>query len=104
MSRFAALKPLQQGYYQSEVARRLKVCSQTVSAEPERFPNTERKRCVRRPGGAQAATGWKQRERQIARLVEGAEKLGYETPLWTWDRVGHLIQEEFGIRYHSGHA
>jgi transposase len=32
--RFAALKLLQQGYNQSEVARRLPVCSQTVSRWP----------------------------------------------------------------------
>jgi transposase len=46
----------------------------------------------------------KQRERLIARLLEGPEKLGYETPLWTCDRVAHLIQEEFDVQYHSGHV
>ena len=45
-----------------------------------------------------------QRERLIGRLLEGPERLGYETPLWTCNRVAHLIQEEFGIRYHSGHV
>ena len=37
-------------------------------------------------------------------MLEGPERLGYETPLWTCNRVAHLIQEEFGIRYHSGHV
>jgi transposase len=46
----------------------------------------------------------KQRKQLIARLLEGPERLGYETPLWTCNRVAHLIQEEFGIRYHSGHV
>ena len=45
-----------------------------------------------------------QRERLIGRLLEGPERLGYETPLWTCHRVAHLIQEEFGIRYHAGHV
>jgi transposase len=45
-----------------------------------------------------------QRERLIARLLEGPERLGYETPLWTCNRVAHLIQEEFGFRYHAGHV
>jgi transposase len=58
----------------------------------------------RRPSWAQATARWETTERLIARLLEGPEKLGYETPLWTCDRVGHLIQEEFGIRYHSGHV
>ena len=37
-------------------------------------------------------------------LLEGPERLGYETPLWTCNRVGHLIQEEFGVSYHTGHV
>ena len=46
----------------------------------------------------------KQRKQLVTRLLEGPEKLGYETPLWTCDRVGHLIEQEFGVRYHSGHV
>jgi transposase len=38
------------------------------------------------------------------RYWKDRRRLGYETPLWTCNRVGHLIQEEFGIRYHSGHV
>jgi len=45
-----------------------------------------------------------QREQLIARLLEGPERLGYETPLWTCNRVGQLIQEAFGVRYHTGHV
>ena len=45
-----------------------------------------------------------QRERLIGRLLEGPERLGYETPLWTCHRVAHLIQDEFGIGYHCGHV
>jgi transposase len=30
--------------------------------------------------------------------------LGYETPLWTCPRVAHLIEQEFGVRYHEGHV
>jgi transposase len=37
-------------------------------------------------------------------LLEGPEKLGYETPLWTCPRVADLIEREFGIRYHAGHV
>jgi transposase len=46
----------------------------------------------------------KQRQRLVARLLEGPEQLGYETPLWTCERVAHLIEQEFGVRYHAGHV
>jgi transposase len=46
----------------------------------------------------------RQREQLVARLREGPENLGYQTPLWTCNRVGHLIQEEFGVSYHAGHV
>jgi transposase len=46
--------------------------------------------------------------RDLPRLVEllkrGPEALGYETPLWTCRRVAHLIEREFGVRYHPGHV
>ena len=38
------------------------------------------------------------------RLLKGPEALGYATPLWTLWRVGHLIEQEFGVRYHNGHV
>jgi len=37
-------------------------------------------------------------------LLQGPERLGYETPLWTCPRVAHLITQEFGVRYHEGHV
>jgi putative transposase len=37
-------------------------------------------------------------------LLKGPEALGYETPLWTLWRVRHLIEQEFGVRYHKGHV
>lgn len=103
--RFSALKLLKRGYNQSEVARRVKVCSQTVSRWV-RAVSEGGERALHAAGraGRRPLLDGKQRERLIARLWEGPEKLGYETPLWTCDRVGHLIQEEFGIRYHSGHV
>ena len=103
--RFAALKLLRQGYNQSEVARRVKVCSQTVSRWA-RTVSHQGEKALDAAGraGRKPLLDEKQRGRLMARLLEGPEKLGYETPLWTCDRVGHLIQEEFGIRYHSGHV
>ena len=103
--RFEALKLLKQGYNQSEVARRVKVCSQTVSrwARAVAAQGGKALSAAGRAGRKPLLDG-RQRERLIARLLEGPERLGYETPLWTCSRVAHLIQDEFGIRYHCGHV
>ena len=46
----------------------------------------------------------KNRRRLEELLKQGPEQLGYETSLWTSERVAHLIESEFGIRYHPGHV
>jgi transposase len=103
--RFEALKLLKKGYNQSEVGRRTKVCSQTVSRWA-RMVAEEGDRALQAVGraGRKPLLEERQRKQLVARLLEGPEKLGYETPLWTCDRVGHLIEQEFGVRYHSGHV
>ena len=103
--RLQARKLLKQGYNQSEVARRVKVCSQTVSRWAKAVSaGGEKALCAAGRAGRKALLDNPQRARLIARLLEGPERLGYETPLWTCNRVAHLIQEEFGVRYHSGHV
>jgi transposase len=37
-------------------------------------------------------------------LLQGPERLGYETPLWTCPRVTHLIEKNFKVKYHPGHV
>jgi len=103
--RFQALKLLQQGYNQSEVGRRVKVCSQTVSRWAQTVAE-EGETALEAVGraGRRPLLDEKQRQQLVARLLEGPEKLGYETPLWTCHRVGHLIAEEFGVSYHAGHV
>ena len=103
--RFEGLKLLRQGFNQSEVARRIKVCSQTVSRWA-RTVSQEGEKALRAAGraGRKPLLDAKQRQRLVARLLEGPEKLGYETPLWTCERVAHLIDQEFGVGYHAGHV
>ena len=45
-----------------------------------------------------------QRQQLKKLLLTGPEQLGYETPLWTCPRVAHLIEQQFGVRYHEGHC
>jgi transposase len=73
--RFAGLQLLRQGLNQSEVARRVKVCSQTVS----RWANVvsqEGEKALRAAGraGRKRLLDEKQRQRLVARLLEGPEK------------------------------
>jgi transposase len=89
----------------SEIGRRLKVCNQTVSRWRGQFLAGGAS-AVRQAGcaGRKPLLGGDDRERLGELLKQGPEQLGYETPLWTCQRVGHLIENEFGVRYHAGHV
>ena len=104
--RMKAIRLLEKGdLNQSEVARRLQVCRQTVSRWGEEF-RTGGKGVLKRAGraGRKAQLTDRERKRLQELLLKGPEKLGYETPLWTCARVAHLIEQEFGVRYHRGHV
>jgi transposase len=93
------------GLNQSEVARRLRVVRQTVV----RWVAEYRKRgeaALQKAGraGRKPLLKEQDRERLEELLKRGPEALGYETPLWTCPRVAHLIEQEFGVRYHEGHV
>jgi len=103
--RFQAAELLRQGFNNSEVARRLKVSNQTVSRWAARIQHggVEALRQAGRAGRKPLLTE-KSRKQLEALLKRGPERLGYETSLWTSERVAHLIEREFGIRYHPGHV
>src|SRR5437773_1003921 len=103
--RFAAMRLLGEGLNQSEVARRVKVARQTVARWAQQC-RSEGKQALKKAGraGRKPLLKEKERKRLVERLREGPERLGYETPLWTCSRVAHLIEQEFGILYHKGHA
>src|SRR5215813_4888270 len=104
--RFQAINLLEKSdLNQSEVARRVHVCRQTVSRWADAFGAGGSKalqsagRAGRKPELTEA-----DRQRLQELLLRGPEKLGYETPLWTCARVAHLIDNEFGVEYHPGHV
>jgi transposase len=103
--RLEAMRLLDEGLNQSEVARRVKVVRQTVArwAKHRREHGLQALWKAGRAGRKPKLTD-KDRRRLAQRLLEGPERLGYETPLWTCPRVADLIEREFGIRYHSGHV
>ena len=89
----------------SEIGRRLRVCNQTVSRWRKQY-RAGGKAALRKAGraGRKRLLSATDEQRLVGLLRQGPERLGYETPLWTCDRVAHLIEEEFGVRYHAGHV
>jgi transposase len=103
--RLAGFRLLEQGLNQSEVARRLKVRSQSVSRWAKALQEKGEKglKAAGRAGRLPLLDATQLRRLEKL-LLEGAEKLGYETPLWTCPRVADLIEREFGVSYHAGHV
>jgi transposase len=103
--RFQALRLLRQGLNQSEVARRVRVVRQSVA----RWAVLERQsgeRALRQAGRAGRKPRLTERQKTVLeqRLLDGPERLGYDTSLWSSERVAHLIEREFAVRYHPGHV
>lgn len=47
----------------------------------------------------------RQQKRRLAKMIEkGAKNHGFETDLWTTNRIARLIEEQFKIKYHRDHV
>jgi transposase len=96
---------LAQGLSQSEVARRVGAHRQSVSKWAAELLAKGRAglkkagRAGRKP--RLSAAQIKQIEDGLKR---GPQALGYETSLWTANRVVHLIEQACGVSYHPGHV
>ena len=93
------------GLSHAEIARRVNVVRQTVGRWARQYRQDGRA-SLKRAGraGRKPLLSEADRQRLVKLLLKGPEALGYETPLWTCPRVGHLIEQEFAIRYHEGHV
>jgi transposase len=103
--RFRALRLFGKDLNNSEISRRLKVSNQTVSRwRKEHQQGGEA--ALRRAGraGRLPGLGDADKARLVELLRQGPARLGYETPLWTCERVGHLIEKNFDVDYHPGHV
>jgi transposase len=103
--RFQAIRLWERGQNQSEIARQLRVVRQTVARWVQQY-RAQGRSALRKAGraGRKPRLSEKQRQQLKKLLLEGPERLGYETPLWTCPRVAHLIEQQFGVRYHEGHV
>jgi transposase len=103
--RMAASKLFGKRLNNSEIGRRLKVSNQTVSRWRQEFEagGDAALQSAGRAGRLPSLTD-DQKTHLVDLLHQGPERLGYETPLWTCQRVAHLIQENFDVSYHPGHV
>jgi transposase len=103
--RFAAVKLFDKDLNSSEIGRRLKVSNQTVSRwrmEYQEGGNVALRRAGR--AGRLPCLDETDKARLVDLLHQGPERLGYETPLWTCQRVADLIERDFQVSYHPGHV
>jgi transposase len=103
--RFKAFGLLKQGLSEAEVARQVGVHRQSVNRWAEQIEEQGRER-LRQAGraGRKSRLSEGDLKRLETGLKRGAEALGYETNLWTLDRVAELIKRDFRVKYHAGHV
>jgi transposase len=103
--RMEAAQLLKSGLSEAEVARRVGVHRQSVNRWGRQLVESGRKglrqagRAGRKP--RLTAPDLKRIEKGLQR---GPQALGYESNMWTAARVGDLIEQECGIKYHEGHV
>jgi transposase len=98
--RMQAVRLLEQGHSEAEIARRLGVHRQSVNRWAKAL-------AAAGPSGlrraARAGRPPKLSEADLAQLEQylkqGPEQFGYLTGLWTLARVGKLIEQQYGVRY-----
>jgi transposase len=103
--RLEAIRLWERGETQAAIARRVGVVRHSVY----RWVNAYRRdgrAGVKKAGraGRKPLLSAAQRRQLAKLLLKGPEPLGYETRLWTCPRVAHLVEREFGVRYHPGHV
>jgi transposase len=103
--RIAAMKRLADGESTSQIARSLGVCIQSVQrwARSYRLHGNDGLRSLPKSGPRP-----KLAPEKLARLPEllsrGPLAFGFETPVWTSERVSLLIWNRFRVRYSHDHA
>ncbi len=103
--RRSALALMRNGLNNSQIGRELNVANQTVSRWRKEYSEGGKKALAQAGrAGRKPRLNAEQTKTLTNRLLAGPEKLGYETPLWTCERVADLIAQDFGIHYHPGHV
>lgn len=99
--RFRALRLLEKGHSQAEVARRTKVSRQSVLRwDRQRLEGGQDALRAAGRAGRKPRLEPAQELELVKLLVAGPEAAGFATPLWTLERVAKVIRREFGLACH----
>jgi transposase len=103
--RLQAAELFAQGIHQAEVARSLGVSRQTVSRWHQRWQAGGTTGLASRgaPGRIPKVSDTQLAQAEQA-LLEGAKAHGFDTDLWTLDRVAEVIWRITGVRHHPAHV
>lgn len=103
--RLEAAKLLKQGLTEAEVARRVGVHRQSVNRWAQTLEEQGRRGLKRAARAGRKPKLSRAQLRELERMLErGPEAYGYDTGLWTLERVAELIDERFGVSFHRGHV
>ena len=103
--RFEAFRLLKKGLSEAEVARLVGVHRQSVNRWVQQIERQGREG-LKKAGraGRRSRLSEMDLKKLESTLKQGPQALGYETNLWTLDRVAKLIERDFGVEYHPGHV
>lgn len=103
--RLRALELLQKDWSQQEIAEGLGVSKGAVSQWVKAAEMAGPDALLARPHtGCPPRLTPVQHQALLAVLSQGAEAYGFRGQVWTCARVGVVIQQEFGVRYHKAHV
>ena len=102
--RLRAIRLLDNGVSQAQVARELGVSRQSVSRWASAWSSDGKSALKARKVGRPAELDRGQRRELVKLLKRGAVLAGYPTELWTLPRVRDVIAEQFGRRYNEAHV
>jgi transposase len=104
--RFAAVARLKRGESKAAVARSLGVCKQSVQRwfAWHRLHGEEGLLSRPKSGGPRPKLARDKLARLASLLAQGPSAHGFDTPVWTTERIAGLIWRRFRVRYSRDHV
>ena len=103
--RLRAWQLYQQGWKHKDIADKLDVTQGAVSQWIKRGREEGvQALCKRRASGAARRLAWVQRAQIPHLLARGARSFGFDSDVWTWERIATVIHAQFGVAYHRDYV
>lgn len=104
LARNAAIALFGQDLSNAAIARRLGVSRSTVSIWHNAYRDGGAAALALKKPGPQAKVSPEQLDQVRDAVLDGPAAHGFETELWTLDRIADLIDNMTGVRYHPAHV